>query len=788
MNIPNASPASQDANITMVDTVAHSLKSLPSPPKSPLEAPEKSVIDASIETAEKEVDESVTVFDVNTVKEFLKAKQQQQAEETPSVLLSGTSSEAPAPAIPTTSLPRKQPTQKKPLKKLSSQSGSLQPLSNRTSVQVVGTETRVQLKTSPGAVTRRSNILKRTMESGGETSPESIQQQSEHALVIKQGKKMFTVYKIFIKNGDQSWTIYKRYSEFDDLDKVIQKQFPYIHKHLPELPPKRFLWDNMDPNFIEHRAKGLHRYMQQLLTSPVLLRSQPVREFLCGGSIYRISQPSGRRNAEMTSAVNAQNEEDDAAADASMAELRNIHIESPKSILKPKAVFSTPSVTALNNTANKSALKKTSSLKRTLKKVAWRKTVFEISNPSPSTSPDTSPTTSTRPSTTSMISTSTDSSTGSGVSLDDFFLLKLIGKGNFGKVMLAQHKTDSKVYAIKVISKATVRQKSGKKSNPHDFDHIMTERNVLIRSVRHPFLIGLKWAFQTREKLYFVTDYVNGGELFFHLQRERRFSELRARFYAAEITSALAYLHAEVDVVYRDLKPENILLDSEGHIKLTDFGLAKENFVQCNRGRTQTFCGTPEYLAPEVIRKEPYGFPVDWWCLGSVLYEMLVGLPPFYSNDTQEMYDKILNEKLRFPPYVGIRARSAICGLLHRSPYFRLGTGQNNTSNPDAVKSHPFFEGIDWDKLYRREYQPPFIPTVSHLYDLRNIDPQFVNEPIPQSIVEDNALQSAIKNGFQVEVSTHHYPAGGLTFKGFTYLGEDESWLDRASESSDLEC
>lgn len=277
---------------------------------------------------------------------------------------------------------------------------------------------------------------------------------------------------------------------------------------------------------------------------------------------------------------------------------------------------------------------------------------------------------------------------------------------------------------------------------------------------------------------------MNGGELFFHLQKERKFSELRARFYAAEIVSALEYLHVEVDVVYRDLKPENILLDAEGHIKLTDFGLAKEHFHRQNRGRTSTFCGTPEYLAPEVLRKEPYGFPVDWWCLGSVLYEMLVGLPPFYSKDVQEMYDKILNEKLKFPSQIALRARSIISGLLHRSPYFRLGTGPNNTSNPASVKSHPFFEGLDWQRLYKREYTPPFVPTVSHLYDLRNIDPQFVNEPIPASVIEDGILKGGADDGtegpsgFEIEVSGISSSQRGnpLTFKGFTFVGDDD-WM-----------
>lgn len=264
------------------------------------------------------------------------------------------------------------------------------------------------------------------------------------------------------------------------------------------------------------------------------------------------------------------------------------------------------------------------------------------------------------------------------VSLKDFYLLKLIGRGNFGKVMLSQHKTTNQVYAIKVISKSQVcvqtstalptpsppsaRKQYGPNCSPNSVGHIMAERNVLIRALHHPFLVGLCWAFQTREKLYFVTDYINGGDLFFHLQNERRFGELRARFYIAEIVSAIEYLHM-ADIVFRDLKPENILINSDGHVKLTDFGLAKENLRRENSGTTQTFCGTPEYLAPEVLRQEPYGFPVDWWCLGAVLYEMLVGLPPFFSKNADEMCKMILKEKLRFPPYVGARARTIISGV-----------------------------------------------------------------------------------------------------------------------------
>ena len=198
----------------------------------------------------------------------------------------------------------------------------------------------------------------------------------------------------------------------------------------------------------------------------------------------------------------------------------------------------------------------------------------------------------------------------------DFEFLKMIGKGSFGKVLLARHKGEEKIYAVKVLNKKMILKRNEK-------THIMCERNVLLKNLNHPFLVGLRYSFQSRDKLYFILDYVNGGELFFHLQKEKIFTEARAKFYAAEITSALGYLHSE-GIVYRDLKPENILLDAEGHIVLTDFGLCKDGLRE--RDTTNTFCGTPEYLAPEVLKKESYDRAVDWWCLGAVLYEMIYGL------------------------------------------------------------------------------------------------------------------------------------------------------------------
>lgn len=303
----------------------------------------------------------------------------------------------------------------------------------------------------------------------------------------------------------------------------------------------------------------------------------------------------------------------------------------------------------------------------------------------------------------------------------DFNFLKVIGKGSFGKVFLAKHKQEDKFYAVKVLTKAAIRKRNEAK-------HIMAERNVLLKNLTHPFLVGLHYSFQTHDKLYFVLDYVNGGELFFHLQRERYFPESRAKFYAAEIASAIGYLHFKM-IIYRDLKPENILLDEKGHVVLTDFGLCKEGID--DSGTTSTFCGTPEYLAPEVLKKQEYDKSVDWWCLGAVTYEMMYGLPPFYSRDTAEMYDNILYKPLRLRTNISQSARSLLEGLLQKDRTKRLGAQEGDF---EEIKNHPFFRTIDWDALYDRKIDPPYNPNVSGHLDLKHFDPEFVREPVPQSV------------------------------------------------------
>jgi RAC serine/threonine-protein kinase len=273
--------------------------------------------------------------------------------------------------------------------------------------------------------------------------------------------------------------------------------------------------------------------------------------------------------------------------------------------------------------------------------------------------------------------------------LDDFEYLKVLGKGTYGKVILCREKATGQLYAIKVLKKETIIAKD-------EVAHTLTENRVL-RTTSHPFLISLKYSFQTSERLCFVMEYVNGGELYFHLSRERVFTEDRARFYAAEILLALKYLHSQ-GIIYRDLKLENLLLDKDGHMKIADFGLCKE---QISYGTTTgTFCGTPEYLAPEVLEDSNYGRAVDWWGLGVVMYEMMVGRLPFYSLNSDELFELILMEEVRFPRTLSPEAKSLLSGLLVKDPTRRLGGGPEDANE---IMMHPFFLGVDWQLLLERK-------------------------------------------------------------------------------------
>merc|ERR1712130_968802 len=266
-----------------------------------------------------------------------------------------------------------------------------------------------------------------------------------------------------------------------------------------------------------------------------------------------------------------------------------------------------------------------------------------------------------------------------------------------------------------------------------------------------PFLMHLRFAFQTEAKLYFVLDYYRGGELFFHLKKKRRFTEYQAQIFVAEVSMALGHLHS-LDVIYRDLKPENILLDHTGHICLTDFGLSKD--LGPDNEDAHTFCGTPEYLAPEIVMNLGHDKAVDWWSLGILLYELTVGIPPFYSQNVNEMYKKIQHGILRFPPFLSDSCKKIIVAFLNRDPKKRLGS----ENDLEEIKEQPFFEDIDWDKLNARKYECSFQPKVKNDLDTDNFEDTFTSEAVVDSVVDGSALSQTLTG--------HTDDFDGFTFKG----------------------
>ncbi|OQR84942.1 protein kinase [Achlya hypogyna] len=270
----------------------------------------------------------------------------------------------------------------------------------------------------------------------------------------------------------------------------------------------------------------------------------------------------------------------------------------------------------------------------------------------------------------------------------DFELLCVVGQGAFGKIV-------SKEYLVKRNSIANMQ----------------TERDIMTK-VNHPFLIALKFAFQTTDNVFLVMQYVPGGELFHTLHKQGLLLERTACFYAAEIVLALEYLHNN-GIIHRDLKPENILLDADGHVCLTDFGLSRE---LTEATEANTVCGTNEYMAPEMIRGKAYNHAVDWWALGALIYEMVTGYPPFRHNNRKKLLEKILNEKLKLPKWLGPDTHSILKQLLERNVEKRLGSGKSTmfqVRGVAAIKKHPFFKDIDWGLLEQKRMTPPVVPAVA---------------------------------------------------------------------------
>ncbi|XP_047971638.1 serine/threonine-protein kinase AtPK1/AtPK6-like [Salvia hispanica] len=327
----------------------------------------------------------------------------------------------------------------------------------------------------------------------------------------------------------------------------------------------------------------------------------------------------------------------------------------------------------------------------------------------------------------------------------DFEIMRVIGKGAFGKVFQVRMKGKSGggdgIFAMKVMRKDTIIK------NNH-VDYMRAERDILTKVV-HPFIVQLQYSFQTKSKLYLILDFINGGHLFYHLYRQGIFSEDQARVYTAEIVSAVSHLHKN-GIVHRDLKPENILMDSDGHVMLTDFGLAKEIDES---SRSNSLCGTTEYMAPEILQSKGHNKNADWWSVGILLYEMLTGKPPFVHANRKKLQEKIINEKLKLPPRLTSEAHSLLRGLLQKDPLNRLGSG---TRGAEEIKSNKWFSTINWKKIEEREIKPKFKPDVSGQDCTENFDKCWTAMPLDDSPAPT--------------------PTDGEHFHGYTYVAPNP-WL-----------
>ncbi|CAM2111551.1 ribosomal protein S6 kinase alpha-2 isoform X4 [Lepidochelys kempii] len=321
-----------------------------------------------------------------------------------------------------------------------------------------------------------------------------------------------------------------------------------------------------------------------------------------------------------------------------------------------------------------------------------------------------------------------------------FELLKVLGQGSYGKVFLVRKIKGSdagQLYAMKVLKKATLKVRDRVRSK--------MERDILAE-VNHPFIVKLHYAFQTEGKLYLILDFLRGGDLFTRLSKEVMFTEEDVKFYLAELALALDHLHS-LGIIYRDLKPENILLDEEGHIKITDFGLSKEAIDHDKRA--YSFCGTIEYMAPEVVNRRGHTQSADWWSFGVLMFEMLTGSLPFQGKDRKETMALILKAKLGMPQFLSIEAQSLLRALFKRNPSNRLGAGLDGV---EEIKRHLFFVTIDWNKLYRKEIKPPFKPAVGRPEDTFHFDPEFTSRTPTDS------------PGVPPSANAHHL------FRGFSFI------------------
>ena len=318
------------------------------------------------------------------------------------------------------------------------------------------------------------------------------------------------------------------------------------------------------------------------------------------------------------------------------------------------------------------------------------------------------------------------------VNLNDFKIIKVIGRGTFGKVCLVQYKETKEYFAMKSMKKNILLEKD-------TVQNTLLEKKIL-ENLNYQFLVGMVFCFQTEERIYFVMPFIRGGELFQHLNKSQYFSEEKTKFYAAIIGLSLEYLHTH-GIIYRDIKPENILMDENGYLKLVDFGMAK---MLKDNEKANSFCGTREYIAPEIITREGHNKAADWWSYGILIYEMLFGIPPFFSTNNEKMFKLITQGKLRFPGKIQVTkiAKDLIKKLLIKNQNERLGS----KGGFNEIKNHPFFEGFNFEALEQKKLEAPFKPKLEGILDLTNFDNKYTSEEIVTSAISEKSLSIIRKN------------------------------------------
>ncbi|EQC36037.1 AGC protein kinase, variant [Saprolegnia diclina VS20] len=555
-------------------------------------------------------------------------------------------------------------------------------------------------------------------------------------------KQPYVIFRLEVEcqaNGKR-WTVYRRYHDFRELSSQLKSQ----GFRIPALPSRRFgIRRSFDTLFLRKRQSDLEKWLKELLvpparptTAPRLGMSHFVRTFLTkdanqppaletGSNAFSYSDPDQRPSASMAAMLQESSQGHSSrrtAADFMARTHSRLSDGGVSHNSKISALFLNRTEPGKQSSKPKAKLERTNSDPRLqLERVPS----FEQLVAKPTT--------------------------------DDFEPLRFIGKGSFGRVLLVRKKAQGELFAMKILTKQDVVKKS-------QVEHTRTERSVL-GSIDHPFIVRLHYAFQTTHQLYFILDYCPGGDLFFHLTRIKCFPESIARFYAAEITLALVHLH-EKGIVYRDLKPENIMLDVHGHVKLADFGLAKTGITGRLDG-TNTLCGTPEYLPPEILNKKGHGTAVDWWNLGMVLYELLTGRPPWYTTDRETLYQRLRSSPLEFPAGLSVEAMDLIAGLLERDPSQRLRATE--------VLVHPFFKEVAWEALLNREVEPEFRPCqYTDPLDAVNFEDDFTRLPVLDAMDDVSGSSMAVTPSARSSVSgrTNSCRTMSYTFQGFTYDGD----------------